>query len=138
MRKSGWTPSIVPNGDDQNVYLMVDNLGRFGRVWREAEVDHPDLETVIHDLLAGEYSNPIQRIGRLVARRLGRCCPGTAPVSSTPIRKTPIGASGIWCAIGEGQMLHLYRRTLPPVGAQRTKHRLVPTFLPHIRELTRV
>ena len=24
------------------------------------------------------------------------------------------------------------------IGAQRTKHRLVPTFLPHIRELTRV
>ena len=28
MRKPGWTPSIVPNGDDQNVYLVVDDLGR--------------------------------------------------------------------------------------------------------------
>jgi hypothetical protein len=27
MRKSGWTPSIVPHGDDQNVYLVVDDLG---------------------------------------------------------------------------------------------------------------
>jgi hypothetical protein len=63
MRKFGWAPSIVPNGDDQNVYLVVDDLGRFGRVWREAEVDHPDLETVIEDLLAGEYSNPIGVFG---------------------------------------------------------------------------
>jgi hypothetical protein len=63
MRKSGWAPSIVPNGDDQNVYLVVDDLGRFGRVWREAEVDHTDLETVIRDLLAGEYSNPIGVFG---------------------------------------------------------------------------
>jgi hypothetical protein len=32
MRKSNWTPSIVPNGDRQNVYLVVDDLGRLGRV----------------------------------------------------------------------------------------------------------
>src|ERR1700693_217710 len=63
MRKSDWTPSIVPHGDDQNVYLVVDDLGRVGRVWREADVDHTDLETVIHDLLAGEYSNPIGAFG---------------------------------------------------------------------------
>jgi hypothetical protein len=31
MRKSGWTPSIVPTGDDQSIYLVVDDLGRFGR-----------------------------------------------------------------------------------------------------------
>ena len=53
MRKSDWTPSIVPHGDDQTVYLVVDDLGRLGRVWREADVDHTDLETVIQDLLAG-------------------------------------------------------------------------------------
>jgi hypothetical protein len=37
IRLSGWTPSIVPNGDDQNVYLVVNDLGRLGRVWREAD-----------------------------------------------------------------------------------------------------
>jgi hypothetical protein len=63
MRKSIWTPSIVPTGDDQTVYLVMDDLGRFGRVWREAEIDHTDLETVIQDLLAGEYSNPIGVFG---------------------------------------------------------------------------
>jgi hypothetical protein len=63
MLKSGWTPSIVPNGDDQNVYLVLDDLGRFGRVWREADYERSDLETVIQDLLAGEYSNPIGVFG---------------------------------------------------------------------------
>jgi hypothetical protein len=58
MRKSNWTPSIVPRGDDQNVYLVVDDLGRNGRVWREADIETTDLETVILDLLEGQYKNP--------------------------------------------------------------------------------
>jgi hypothetical protein len=46
MRRSDWTPSIVPRDDDQNVYLVVDDLGRLGGVWREAEaeVEATDLE----------------------------------------------------------------------------------------------
>jgi hypothetical protein len=60
MRKFGWTPSIVPKGDDQNVYLVVDDLGRLGRVWREADVDTTDLETVVVDLLKGQYKNPVR------------------------------------------------------------------------------
>jgi hypothetical protein len=63
MRRSDWTPSIVPRGDDQNVYLVMDDLGRFGRVWREAEVEHTDLETVIQDLLEGRYKHPIGVFG---------------------------------------------------------------------------
>jgi hypothetical protein len=60
MRKSGWTPSIVPRGDDQNVYLVVDDLGRLGRVWREVDIEATNLETVIQDLLEGQYSNPVR------------------------------------------------------------------------------
>jgi hypothetical protein len=36
MRRSNWTPSIVPRGDDHDVYLVVDDLGRLGRIWLEA------------------------------------------------------------------------------------------------------
>ncbi|UPK31162.1 hypothetical protein [Bradyrhizobium sp. 195] len=32
----GWTPSIVPGGDEETVYLVKDDLGRHGAVWREA------------------------------------------------------------------------------------------------------
>jgi hypothetical protein len=59
MRESGWTASIVPNGDYQNVYLVVDDLGRFGRIWREADYEATDYETVVMDLLDGQYKNPI-------------------------------------------------------------------------------
>jgi|ERR1700733_10999747 hypothetical protein len=58
MPRTGWTPSIVPKGDDQNVYIVVDDLGRNGRVYRETDVETADLETVILDLLSGEYKNP--------------------------------------------------------------------------------
>jgi hypothetical protein len=60
MRRSDWTPSVVPNGDDQNVYLVVDDFGRLGRVWREADTESTDLEIVIQDLLDGQYSDPLR------------------------------------------------------------------------------
>jgi hypothetical protein len=60
MRKSNWTPSIVPRGDDQNVYLVLDDLDRNGRVYREAEAETANLETVILDLLEGQYKNPVR------------------------------------------------------------------------------
>jgi hypothetical protein len=44
MRNSGWTPSIVPGGDDETVYLVKDDLGRLGAVWREADAEATDLE----------------------------------------------------------------------------------------------
>ena len=59
MRKFSWTPSIVPRDDDQDVYLVMDDLGRLGRVWREADVEATDFETVVMDLLEGQYKNPI-------------------------------------------------------------------------------
>jgi|SRR4051794_31615985 hypothetical protein len=58
MPNTGWSPSIVPNGEDQTVYLVMDDLGQNGRIWREADAEVTDLETVIADLLDGQYKNP--------------------------------------------------------------------------------
>ena len=58
---SNWTPSIVPNGDDQTIYLVKDDLGRLGAVWREADAETTDLETVITDL-TGQYKVPLRVI----------------------------------------------------------------------------
>ena len=52
----------MPNGDDQTVYLVKDDLGRLGAVWREADAETIDLETVITDLMAGQYKDPIRVI----------------------------------------------------------------------------
>jgi hypothetical protein len=59
MRRSSRTPSIVPRGDDQDVYLVVDDLGRLGRVWREVDYEDTSFETVVADLLSGQYKSPI-------------------------------------------------------------------------------
>jgi hypothetical protein len=59
MRKP-WTPSIVPKGDDQTVYLVIDDFGPNGRSYRETDVETSDLETVLVDLLGGQYNNPIR------------------------------------------------------------------------------
>jgi hypothetical protein len=58
-----WTPSIVPAGEHQSVYLVVDDFGDLGRCWRETDVEATDLETVITDLLDGQYNNPVRVIG---------------------------------------------------------------------------
>ena len=62
MRKSGWTPSIVPHGDDQTVYIVADDFGRNGRASGESDVETAELETTITGLPEGEYSNPVRII----------------------------------------------------------------------------
>jgi len=69
MRRSKWTPSIVPNGDDQTVYLVADDFGKHGRAWVESDYETTDLETVIQDLLSGQYTNPIRVIAFNTAER---------------------------------------------------------------------
>jgi hypothetical protein len=59
MRKSSWTPSIVPRADDQDIYLVVDDLGALGRVWREVDFEATSFETVVTDLLESQYKSPI-------------------------------------------------------------------------------
>jgi hypothetical protein len=59
---SNWTPSIVPT-DDQSIYLVLDDFGRHGRAWRETDVEKTDLETIIMDMLRGQYSEPVRIVG---------------------------------------------------------------------------
>jgi len=60
MPRTGWTPSIVPNGEDQTVYLVVDHFGALGVAYRETDVVRTDLETVITDLMSGQFSDPVR------------------------------------------------------------------------------
>ena len=59
MRRS-WTPSIVPNCHDQTFYLVINNYGNFGSAFAETDVNEADLETVIGDLMSGQYSDPVR------------------------------------------------------------------------------
>ena len=54
--------SIIFN-NDQEVYLVLDDFGSIGCAWRETNVQDTELESVMIDLLEGQYSNPVRVIG---------------------------------------------------------------------------
>ncbi len=54
------TPSIVPNGGERDVYLVLEDFGRLGRSWRKADEDGTDRERLIRDLVEGQYSKPVR------------------------------------------------------------------------------
>jgi hypothetical protein len=47
-----------PGGTDQTVYLVVDSFGANGTVYRKTEVERTDLETIIGDLMSGQFDDP--------------------------------------------------------------------------------
>ncbi len=62
MPDNGFSPLVVPYGADETIYLVVDGVGGRGNPGRETEVERPDLETVVVDLLAGRFSAPVRVI----------------------------------------------------------------------------
>jgi hypothetical protein len=58
-----FSPSIVPLPDDVDVYLVLDDFGHpLGRAWRETDEEDTDRETLLLDLIEGQYSNPVRVI----------------------------------------------------------------------------
>jgi hypothetical protein len=55
-----WTLSIVPNGHDQNFYIVVNNYGKLGPAFAETDLGEADLETTISDLMSGQYDDPVR------------------------------------------------------------------------------
>jgi hypothetical protein len=56
------SPSISPAPpDDEDVYLVLDDFGgKLGRAWRETADNRTDRETVIADLMDGQFSDPVR------------------------------------------------------------------------------
>ena len=54
------SPSIVPQGADQNTYLVLEDFGRMGCYWRETDADNAGRETLIRELVEGQYSHPVR------------------------------------------------------------------------------
>jgi hypothetical protein len=90
------SPSIAPENADV-VYLVLDDLGgRLGRTWRETDEDDTDRETLIRDLLDGQYANPAWIVtfnahegwSRDVTQDIAAECGSAAPVRSRPRFRT--------------------------------------------------
>ena len=59
MPRTAWS---VPYGADQTAYLVVDRLGRREGVVREIELERTDIETIISELVAGQFNDPARVI----------------------------------------------------------------------------
>ena len=54
------TPSIVPHETERDVYLVLEDFGPLGRVWRETEERATERETLVRDLVEGQYRKPVR------------------------------------------------------------------------------
>ncbi|WGD54837.1 hypothetical protein QA641_13500 [Bradyrhizobium sp. CB1650] len=54
------SPSIVPQGADHDVYLVLNDFGRLGRAWCEADEEGTHREAVIRQLFEDHYSHPVR------------------------------------------------------------------------------
>jgi hypothetical protein len=61
------SPSIAPHGPDQDTYLVLDDFGGLGRSWRETDKNATDRQTLIRDLVEGEFSNPVRIVAFNIA-----------------------------------------------------------------------
>ncbi|MCK1516047.1 hypothetical protein IVB22_26510 [Bradyrhizobium sp. 190] len=50
----------VPYGADQTVYLVFDSFGALRSDGPEKEIERDDLETIISDLLTGQFNAPVR------------------------------------------------------------------------------
>ena len=57
---SDWLGALHRPEWRRSVYLVLDDLGRHDRVWRETDAETAELETVILDLLEGQYKSPVR------------------------------------------------------------------------------
>jgi hypothetical protein len=52
----------VPYGADETIYVVVDRIGRAGGIDRETEVERPDIETIVAELMSGRFNDPTRVI----------------------------------------------------------------------------
>jgi hypothetical protein len=52
-------PSLVPHLGATK-YIVLDDYGKAGRVYRETAEDEATLESIIDDLLTGQFNNPVR------------------------------------------------------------------------------
>jgi hypothetical protein len=76
-------PPSVPYGADETVFVVIENAGAPGA---QREVERSDLETVVADLLAGQFEDPVRvlafntlehwskDLSAAVAREIQACC----------------------------------------------------------------
>jgi hypothetical protein len=55
------------HGPQQDTYLVLEDFGQLGRAWRETDENATDRQTLIRDLVEGEFSNPVRIVAFSIA-----------------------------------------------------------------------
>ena len=55
---ASFAPPSVPYGADETIFVVIENTGAPGGVARE--VERSDLETIIRDLMSGQFNDPVR------------------------------------------------------------------------------
>jgi hypothetical protein len=103
----------VPETDDHVIYLVLNDYGDgLGRAWPEADEERTDRETVIRDLLAGQYSDPVRVVAFNTAGGWSRdvsedIADETAERIALDGRNTPLWLEGFIERHGEGRPVQL-------------------------------
>ena len=83
MPRTGWSPTTIPYGADQTVYLVIDRFSS-GSVYRETEIERIDL-----DFITGQFNDPVRvvtfSIGRTTFRRISRAKSKRGAISGDPV-----------------------------------------------------
>src|SRR5215204_1826911 len=58
MPQSVASPPLAPDGFDVDVYVVLDDFGTLGRSYRETAEEGADRESLVRDLMGGQYNNP--------------------------------------------------------------------------------
>ena len=66
------SPPLAPVGFDVDVYVVLDDFGSIGRSYRETAEEGGDRESLIRDLMGGQYNNPVRIVCFNTARGTSR------------------------------------------------------------------
>jgi len=81
------SPSIVPADTNRDVYLVLDDFGSLGRVWRETDEAGSNRVWMIRNLLEGQYENPVRIVAFNIAE--GWCRDVTLDIADELRRSYP-------------------------------------------------
>jgi hypothetical protein len=84
------TPRLVPHFNG-TVHIVLDDFGNAGRVYRETAEAAATLESVIDDLLAGQFNNPARVVAFNTSQGWSRDV--SDDVARVAVRARPLAAS---------------------------------------------
>jgi hypothetical protein len=80
-------PPLVPSHPEGAVYLVENDFQRFGVAYVETDAAAADRDTVVRNLIAGEYSNPMRVVGFNISE--GWCRDVSEEIAGEVLKRAP-------------------------------------------------